>query len=80
MVRKIFRAGNSLVVSIPQDTLSSFGLTEGAEVEVTADQEHGGILVKPVAPQVTDVDPDFVRHMLGFVERYRPALEELARE
>ena len=80
VVRKIFRAGNSLVVSLPQEALATLGLSEGAEVDVAIDREHGGILIRPALPELAEVDPEFIRQMQGFVQRYRPALEELARE
>ena len=79
MARKIFRSGNSLVVSLPAEALEPFGLAEGAEVSVEVDREHGGILVRPRERGVKDVDPEFAREVMAFIERYRPALEELGK-
>lgn len=79
MARKIFRSGNSLVVSLPAETLEPFGLTEGAEVSVEVDREHGGILVRPRGQGASGVDPEFAREVMAFIERYRPALEELGK-
>lgn len=76
MNRKIFRSGNSLVVSLPIETLESFGLGEGAEVEVEVDRDHGGILVRPKT-EMGGVDAQFARQVSEFIERYRPALEAL---
>jgi antitoxin component of MazEF toxin-antitoxin module len=34
MLRKVFRTGNSMVVSLPRDVVEPIGLAEGAEVSV----------------------------------------------
>ncbi|MGA7672356.1 MAG: hypothetical protein WBW04_18180 [Nitrolancea sp.] len=79
MLRKIFRAGNSVVVALPREVMTEAGIAEGHEVSVEFDREHGGILVRPVAHEATAVDPEFVRQVAGFIDRYRPALDALAR-
>lgn len=79
MTRKVFRSGNSLAVTLPPDAMKRFGIIEGSEVEVTEDEEHGGILVTPAAVDLAGIDPEFARHVAEFVERYRPALEALAK-
>ena len=40
MARKIFRTGNSTVVSLPSDVLEAVGLELGDEVTILADPEH----------------------------------------
>lgn len=79
MLRKIFRAGNSAVVALPREVMAEAGISEGSEVAVEFDREHGGILVKPVAREAMGIDPDFARQVAGFIDRYRPALEALAK-
>ncbi len=79
MVRKIFRTGNSLVVSLPRDTLASVGLSEGAEVSVEVDPERGQIILMPAAQRPAGVDEAFARQVAEFIEQYRPALDALAR-
>lgn len=80
MARKIFRTGNSAVVSLPADVLETVGLAPGDEVTVTADPERQQIIVAPAAPTLPGVRPDFLDQVDRFIERYRPALEALARE
>lgn len=79
MARKIFRSGNSLAVTLPPDALARLGIVEGSEVEVTEDPERGALLVTPAEAELADIDPEFARHVAEFVERYRPALEALAK-
>lgn len=77
MARKIFRSGNSAVVSIPQDSLDALGLELGSEVEVVVDEEQGRLILRP-ADDLPGVDPEFSRRLDEFIERYRPALDALA--
>lgn len=79
MVRKIFRTGNSIVVSLPKEVLDGLRLTEGAEVDVHLDQTRGVITIAPVPSSVRGVDEDFARQVSDFIDQYRPALEALAR-
>ena len=78
MVRKIFKAGNSVVVALPREMLEALQLTEGAEVVVELDREHGQIVIAPSAVEVDGVDAEFARQVADFIGRYRPALEKLA--
>jgi putative addiction module antidote len=79
MARKIFRTGNSLVVSLPKDSVRLLGLQEGSEVSVAVDQEHGRIIIEPAAAALGDIDAAFARQLAEFIEEYRPALEALAK-
>ncbi len=81
MVRKIFRTGNSIVVSLPKDVLDPLRLVEGAEVDVQLDRERGVITIAPAPSLVAakGVDEDFARQVSEFIDQYRPALEALAR-
>lgn len=79
MVRKIFRTGNSIVVSLPRDTLDLLGIGEGTEVSVEVDREQRRIVITPVPPALPGVNEEFARQVAEFIEQYRPALEALAR-
>jgi putative addiction module antidote len=79
MARKIFRTGNSLVVSLPKDSVRLLGLQEGSEVSVAVDQEHGRIVIEPVLAALGDIDAAFAQQLTEFIEEYRPALEALAK-
>jgi putative addiction module antidote len=76
---KIFKTGNSLVVSLPPEDLAPLGLGEGAEVSAEIDRERGGILLTPEIPIVPGLDAEFARQVTDFIEQYRPALESLAK-
>lgn len=79
MVRKIFRTGNSMVVSLPKEILNPLHLGEGAEVAVQFDQTRGVITIAPTPAAVGGVDAGFARQVAEFIDYYRPALETLAR-
>ena len=82
MHRKIFRTGNSVVVSLPKDTLDYLGLAEGADVSVDLDRQKRQIIVAPLEKPlaIAGIDEAFARQVTEFIEQYRPALEALARE
>jgi len=80
MARKVFRSGNSAVVSIPPEVLEVVGLQTGDEVTVTADLDLQRIIIMPVAPELPGVREDLLEQVDRFIHRYRPALEKLATE
>lgn len=79
MVRKIFKTGNSLVISLPKESIQLLGLHEGSEVSVAVDQEEGRIVIEPAASSLADIDETFAQQLDDFIEQYRPALEALAK-
>jgi antitoxin MazE len=79
MLRKVFRTGNSVVVSLPREAVEFLGLTEGSDVEVELDRAGRQLVVRPLSLDVGDVDEKYAREVNAFIERYRPALEALAK-
>lgn len=81
MLRKVFKSGNSVVVSLPKDALESLGISEGTDVSVDLDREKRQIVISPIeTPLATvGVDEEFARQVSEFIEKYRPALESLAK-
>lgn len=79
MPRKIFKTGNSIVVSLPKDALDFLKLAEGAEVSVELDREQRKITITPVEGVPAGVDETFARQVAEFIEQYRPALQALAK-
>ena len=79
MLRKVFKTGNSIVVSLPKELLEPLGVTEGTDVSVELDREHGQIVIRPSLPIVAGVDEDFAQQLNQFINEYRPALEALAK-
>ena len=79
MMRKIFKTGNSLVITLPKESLQSLGLHEGSEVEIAVDEGRGCIIIEPAAPPLANITPVFAQQLDEFIEQYRPALEALAK-
>jgi putative addiction module antidote len=79
MVRKIFKTGNSLVVSLPKETTTMLGLQEGSEVSIVVNASNRQIVIEPVQIDLEGVDETFARQLAEFIERYRSALEALAK-
>lgn len=78
MVRKIFRTGNSMVVSLPKELLDGLRLGKGAMVDVQLDQTRGVITITPVLAATEGMDVAFARQVEDFIDQYRPGLEALA--
>ena len=77
MLRKVFKTGNSVVVSLPKDTLEILGIGVGANVSVDLDRENRQIVITLVEEPLTmeGVDKAFAQQVADFIEQYRPALE-----
>jgi antitoxin component of MazEF toxin-antitoxin module len=82
MLRKVFKTGNSMVISLPKDAVDYLGLMEGVKVAVDLDREKRQIVITPVEKPlaIAGVDENFARQVAEFIEQYRPALEALAKE
>ena len=81
MLRKVFRTGNSVVVSLPRDVLEYLDIHEGAAIEVNLDRKNRQVIIKPIKIPLanTGIDEKFARQVAELIEEYRPALEELAK-
>ena len=80
MIRKIFRTGNSFVISIPRDILNALQLLEGKDVFVELDPQRRQIVISPVEKAIpTGIDEAFAKQVDDFIENYRLALEALAK-
>ncbi len=81
MKRKICAIGNSYGVSIPRDTLNKLHLSPGDLVEVVLNEKTGKIIIEPAEPECNNktIDIEFAKQVNGFINRYRPALKELAK-
>jgi antitoxin MazE len=80
MSRKIFRTGNSVVVTLPADALDAVGLAPGDDVTVIADPAQGTIIVRPASPRLPGVRAGFLEQVDRFIDAYKPALDPLADE
>lgn len=79
MVRKIFKMGDSLVVSLPEDVVARLGLQEGSEVSVSVDVAGGRLIVKPKHSAIAKIEHTFAKQLDEFIEKYGPALEALSK-
>jgi putative addiction module antidote len=80
MLRKVFKTGNSIVVSLPKDMLEPLNVAEGDEVSLELDRKNQQIVIRPVEKAIAvHIDASFARQVAEFIEQYRPALESLAR-
>ncbi len=81
MIRKVFRTGNSVVVSLPREALDYLNIQEGSEIEVDLDRENRQLILKPVEMPlaISGVDEIFAHQVAEFIAQYRPALRELAK-
>ena len=81
MLRRLFKTGNSIVLSLPREALESLGLNAGTDVALEIDRQNQQIIIKSaeVPLAVSGIDEDFARQVHSFIDRYRPALEELAK-
>jgi len=81
MLRKVFRTGNSMVVSLPREALDYLNIQEGAEIEIDLDRENRQMILKPLEMPlaILGVDEQFAHQVAEFIEQYRPALKELAK-
>ncbi len=80
MSRKLFKTGNSTVLSLPKDVLEALQIQDGSQVDVLLDEPNQQIIIRPVEePPIVGVDIEFARQVSEFIDLYRPALEELAK-
>ncbi len=82
MHRKICSIGNSQGVSIPLDVLEKLNLSVGSEIDVKLDEKSSRIVIEPVRKKKypKGIDREFVSQVSDFIEKYRPALKELAKK
>lgn len=82
MHRKVVAIGNSKGVSIPVEILNKLDLAAGSDVNVELDEEQERIVIVPVRKKrkVAGIDKAFAGQVSEFIEKYRPALKELAKK
>jgi antitoxin MazE len=82
MHRKVIAIGNSKGVSIPVEILNKLDLAAGSDVNFEFDEELERIVITPVRKKrkVPGIDKAFAGQVNEFIEKYRPALKELAKK
>ena len=71
VVRKVFRSGNSLVVTLPPE-VRDLGIAEDSEVDVVI--EEGRVVIRPTV----GVSRELLEWTDAFIERNRELLKRLA--
>ena len=81
MLRRLFKTGNSVVLSLPREVLDGLGLADGENVSLELDRQKRQVVLRPVEKHlaIAGVDEGFAHQISEFIEHYRPALEELAK-
>lgn len=81
MIRRLFKTGNSIVLSLPREVLKELGISDGESVNLELDYEQHRVIISPVEKPfaISGVDEAFAHQVDAFIQEYRPALEELAR-
>jgi antitoxin MazE len=81
MIRRLFKTGNSIVLSLPREVLEDLGIKDGESVNLELDHEQHRVIITPVEipAAIAGVNEDFARQVDAFIQQYRPALDELAK-
>lgn len=76
MTQKVLRVGSSAAVTIPKKSLEELGLQIGDSVIVEIDKKQRTVVIEPAV----QVDRELIDWTKTFIEKYRPALEALAKK
>lgn len=81
MIRRLFKTGNSIVLSLPREVLEYLDIKEGENINLEMDRQKRRVIITPLkkTSAVPGVDEEFARQVNEFIEQYRPALDELAK-
>lgn len=66
-IRKVFRAGNSLVISLPRAALAEMGLQEGSRVIVTVERDRRAIVIEPLQEDLLEIAREVIDEYRPFV-------------
>lgn len=81
MIRRLFKTGNSTVISLPKEILYDLGIKDGERVNLELDREQRRVIITPVEKPATlaGINEEFAHQVDEFIHQYRPALEQLAK-
>ena len=77
MTQKVIKVGDSVAVVIPKKSLKDLGIRPGDRVSVEIDKK---LRKFSFTPTIKEVDKELLDWTRKFIERYRPALEALAKK
>lgn len=75
--QKLYKNGNSIVVSIPKEYLKEYNMRDGTEVVV--ENREGIVINSKKNKTVTSVDSKFARMVDEFINDHEDVLAELAK-
>lgn len=78
-IRRVFKAGNSLVVAVPRKLLEAVGLEEGSPVTFEVLEEKREIVIKPLRLKEEGRRQEFASLVEDFIDKYEGLLRELAK-
>ena len=76
MVQKVLQIGSSAGVTLPKTLLHELGLKVGDQVQVKIDKKKKVVIIEPNI----EIDRELLDWTERFIEKYRPALEALAKK
>ena len=82
-IQKLYKAGNGVVMTVPQRILEAFNLRAGSQVQVDEDYDSGLFVVSPkqIKPKKSSsLNPEFLKWLEGFNKEYGSALKQLAKK
>ena len=79
MKRRIFRSGNSMVLSLPPEILHQLQVEDGSEIEISLSEAGNSVVLTPVT-SVPVISPDYADRVESFINAYRPALDALSQK
>ena len=81
MTQKVLKVGTSAAVTIPKGSLRDLGLKVGDVIAVQIDRKHRRMAIERAPQEFSKkADEEVIAWTKKFIERYRPALEALAKK
>lgn len=77
MVQKVIKVGSSAAITLSKQVIKDLGLAVGDSVRTAIDRRRRRLYVEPAGVQASDETREWTQR---FIERYRPALEALAKK
>lgn len=68
MIRRLFKTGNSIVLSLPKEVLDDLGIKDGESVNLELDPEQRRVIITPVGKPIAaaGVNTEFARQVDEF--------------
>ncbi|MCL4517258.1 MAG: AbrB/MazE/SpoVT family DNA-binding domain-containing protein [Firmicutes bacterium] len=79
-IRKVFRAGNSHVISLPPEVLAELGLKEGSQLVVEFNKGQKSVTLRPLIEAKAEViSTEYAALVEEFINEYEDVLKKLAK-